>query len=201
MAQSAPVFGSTLAPGFSDPVHDAQAAFRAILETMSRPGKIADLSLPLPAPPPLNPASAAVCLTLLDYDTRLWTDAGTETAASQWLTFHTGCRFCEAPQADVALITAPHGMPDLETFPVGEPERPEASALVIIQVEDLQTGPGVHLHGPGIESRARLAPLGLPPTFWTRRLDIVGRYPLGIDLVFTCGASLASLPRTTRTEV
>lgn len=200
MAQSTAVFGSASAPGFSDPIHDAQTAFRAVLETLSRPGKIESLSLAITPPSPLNPASAAVCLTLLDYDTRLWTDVGTDTAAWRWLNFHTGCRFCEASQADFALITAPHRMPDLDDFPTGEEKRPEASALVIIQVEDLQAGPGLRLMGPGIASRARLAPRGLPSAFWQRRSDIVARYPLGLDLVFTCAASLASLPRTTRTE-
>lgn len=200
MAPSTAVFSPAPAPGFSDPVHDAQTAFRAVLETLSRPGKIESITLPLSPPPPLNSASAAVCLTLLDYDTRLWTDVGTGSAAWRWLNFHTGCRFCDVSRADFALITAPRGMPDLDDFPTGKAQRPEASAMVIIQVVDLRAGPGVRLSGPGIEARARLAPRGLPPAFWQRRSEIVARYPLGLDLVFTCAASLASLPRTTRTE-
>ena len=53
-----------LTAGFADPVLDAQACFRAVLEAMSRPGRIQRTGTALKPPEPLNRAAAAVLLTL-----------------------------------------------------------------------------------------------------------------------------------------
>ena len=59
---------NTLTPGFADPVLDAQAAFRAVLEAMSRPGRVVVAGSALRPPAPLCPAAAAVLLALADAD-------------------------------------------------------------------------------------------------------------------------------------
>ena len=64
----------TIAPGFADPVFDSQATFRAALDALARPGRVAALPPVLTPPAPLNPATAALCLTLADLDTPLWLD-------------------------------------------------------------------------------------------------------------------------------
>ncbi len=79
---------STLTPGFADPVLDGQATFRAVLEAMSRPGRIQRAGSALRPPAPLNQAAAAVLLTLADADTGFAHDAGA--AAEAWLRFHCG---------------------------------------------------------------------------------------------------------------
>ena len=82
---------SSLQPGFAAPVLDAQASFRAVLEAMSRPGRIITLAAGAPAPAPLNAAAAAALLTLADAETPVWSDAGP--AVAEWLGFHAGCAF------------------------------------------------------------------------------------------------------------
>ncbi len=75
--------------GFADQVIDSQACFRAVLEAMSRPGRVQQLAAPPEIPPGLSPAAAAVLLTLVDADTPLRLSAGRE--AEAWVRFHCGC--------------------------------------------------------------------------------------------------------------
>ena len=56
---------SSVQPGFSDPVLDAQACFRKVLDALSRPGTVRALDVST-APAPLNLASAGLALTLMD---------------------------------------------------------------------------------------------------------------------------------------
>ena len=60
--------------GFEDPVLGPQQTFRAILEAMAKPGMLVKINSGLYFPEGLNAASAAVCLTLFDNETPLWTD-------------------------------------------------------------------------------------------------------------------------------
>jgi len=60
-----------LTPGFADPVLDAQACFRAILEAMSRPGRIQRIAAHITPPAPLCTAAGAALLSLADADTPL----------------------------------------------------------------------------------------------------------------------------------
>ncbi len=68
-------------PGFADPVGQAQASFRAVLEAMARPGTLVPAGQGLVPPAPLDPATGAVLLTLVDHDTLLWLDAAAATGA------------------------------------------------------------------------------------------------------------------------
>ena len=61
-------------PGFADPVADAQSCFRAVLDATSRPGTVKAAGTGLRPPVPLDPATAAVLLTLADADTPLGLD-------------------------------------------------------------------------------------------------------------------------------
>lgn len=72
------IAGDTLYAGFSDPVFDSQRSFRAVLEATSHPGRIIDVGTPIGAPPPLHPATAAICLALVDFETPVWIQAATD---------------------------------------------------------------------------------------------------------------------------
>jgi alpha-D-ribose 1-methylphosphonate 5-triphosphate synthase subunit PhnH len=183
-------------PGFTDPVQDGQSCFRAVLEALSRPGRIQTLDSALTPPAPLHPATAAVLLTLVDTETPLHHDAGAE--ADAWLRFHCGCPMAPVGEAGFVLaVTAP---PALGTLATGSDEEPERGATLILQVESLEAGKGLRLRGPGIEHEHRLHVEGLPQGVLADRATLRGLFPQGVDIILCAGDRIAALPRTTLIE-
>lgn len=181
----------TLLPAFVNPVHDAQRAFRALLDAMAQPGRPYDLPS-LAAPPGLTAASAAACLTLLDGEVTLW--LGKEVQESRpWLQFHTGCPPAASPQvAAFALVQTP---PALSDFSPGTAEYPEASTTLLLQVPALTGGPSMTLRGPGIPDQRAIAPQ-VPDGFWAQWQHNAQRYPMGVDVFLLDNAQVMGLPRT-----
>lgn len=183
-------------PGFAQPVQGAQSCFRAVLEALSRPGRIQTLASGLTPPAPLHAATGAVLLTLVDAETPLHHDAGAE--ADAWLRFHCGCPMAEARDAAFVLAVAPP--PALATLQAGTDEEPERGATLVIQVEALEAGTGWRLHGPGIEDEHRLLVRGLRSGFLADRATRRGLFPRGVDVILCAGDRIAALPRTTVIE-
>src|SRR5262249_41250997 len=134
----------TMLPGLADPTLDSQRTFRSVLEAVSRPGRIVDVAASVPPPAPLHPATAALCLTLLDVDTPLWLDdAAARPEVVEWLKFHCGMPVTTDPSSAVfALIADGSTLPALSTFNAGTAEHPERSATLIVQVRALIGGAG-----------------------------------------------------------
>jgi len=196
-----PIDLKRLTPGFSDPVQDSQQTFRAILDAMAHPGRIVTTDNFLFPLAPLNLASAAVCLTLLDFETTLWTDLKSDAKGIGWLRFHCGCSIVSDPsEAVFALITRSDTMPTLNKFKTGNDENPESSATLIIQTRGLSSTDGIRLTGPGIETFSTLNVEGLTKHFWQARQSQFNMFPLGVDIIFTWENRLAALPRTTKVE-
>lgn len=190
--------------GLEDPVQDSQAVFRAVLEAMSYPGKAVTVSCLDDAPLPLNTATAAVCLSLVDFETPLWTD--TEIASSSdamnFLRFHCGCPVTMEPnEARTALVADARTISSFERFNTGSDERPELSTTLIIQVDNLVEGEGVRLTGPGIETSRKLTVEGVGPDFWNAVIANSGLFPRGVDMILSCHDRIVCLPRTTKVEV
>lgn len=184
-------------PGLPDPVHDGQQAFRAALDAFARPGRIQALPREVPGWP-LGPAQAMLLLTLTDETTTVWWQDATP-AVQRWLRFHTGARSVAAPgQATFAVATHPAEMPELRAFDAGSDISPEKSCTVLVEVPSLRQGPALPAHGPGIPDEVELAVAGLPEGFWAEWIATHGRFPQGVDMLFTCGRELLGLPRTTR---
>jgi alpha-D-ribose 1-methylphosphonate 5-triphosphate synthase subunit PhnH len=187
-----------LMPGFSDPVLDSQRSFRDILYAMAYPGRPVALGVDLRVPGPLHQAAGAVCLTILDMETPLWTDLPEASVAVDWLRFHCGCPVVQDPsKAAFALITRGEFLTSLDPFNHGEDAFPEKSTTLIVQVSDLHSGSGSSsIRGPGIASFERLGIHGLKKEFWKAWRINHGLYPLGVDLLFSAGTTLVALPRT-----
>ncbi len=181
-------------PGFADPVAQAQSTFRALLDAMSRPGTIHPAGQHLIPPAPLDPATAAALLTLVDGDAKLHI-APNCAAASDWLVFHCGTHPCSDPQTADFIVTTT--LPDFATLSAGSDEAPESSTTLILQVAALGTGNPWRLAGPGLKSPATLRATGLPPDFATRWAANHALYPRGIDLILCAGTQLTAIPRTT----
>lgn len=191
---------SSLKAGFADPVIASQAVFRHLLTAMSRPGTVAAMEDLPPADAPLHQAAAAVCLTLVDFETPVWLDAPlADSGAVDYLRFHCGCSFVEAThEADFAVVATPQTMPALDEFKQGTAEFPDRSTTLIIQVPELVQGEGLRLSGPGIQGEARLRIEGLPDRFWEEQERNHKSFPLGVDMVFATPTAVAALPRTTK---
>ncbi|SMC23633.1 alpha-D-ribose 1-methylphosphonate 5-triphosphate synthase subunit PhnH [Desulfacinum hydrothermale DSM 13146] len=185
--------------GFGDPVLDSQRVFRVLLTVMSYPGRILKVT-PLPqVPDGLCEASWSVLLTLADDAVSLWTDLPERSAARESIHGLCGSPVAERPgKADLVLLTRPTELEPPYDFRLGTERRPELGATIVIQAATLSVGEGFALSGPGICDESFLKVTGVPESFWAWRRSLEKEYPLGVDLILTCGASLAAIPRTTR---
>ena len=192
--------GTTLLDGgFTAPVFQSQAAFRLVMDAMAQPGRIVDLGHPVQAPAPLEPAAAAFLATLADYDTSVWFEDSGADAAVSWLTFHTGAAVTKDPStASFAILSKNSPVGGWLKFPMGSLSYPDRSATLLLPVESLRDGTPLTIRGPGIETAATIAPRGLPDGFTETMAINAARFPLGFDLLMTCGSELLALPRTTR---
>jgi alpha-D-ribose 1-methylphosphonate 5-triphosphate synthase subunit PhnH len=181
-------------PGFADPVGQAQATFRALLDAMARPGTSHSAGEGLAAPAPLDPATAAVLLSLVDGDAHLHI-APDCAAATAWLVFHCGTTPCA--QIGAAGFVVTRAMPDLATLSAGSDEAPESAATLVLQVEALGTGPVLRLAGPGLKAPVEFRAEGLPADFAARWAVNHAQFPRGVDLVLCAGSRLAAIPRST----
>jgi alpha-D-ribose 1-methylphosphonate 5-triphosphate synthase subunit PhnH len=176
--------------GFADAPRDAAFAFRRLMEAMARPGTIHEVTGAAP-PAPLSVAAGVTLLTLCDPETPLWLAPGVDSpAVRDWITFHTGAPFRDPGEAMFAL-GAWEELP-LNAFPLGRSDYPDRSATLIVELPELHAE-GARLTGPGIETEAAL---NLPETEAFRRNAQL--FPRGLDFIFTAGARLAALPRSTR---
>ena len=191
-----------LKPGLADPVHDSQRIFRGLLTAMAHPGRVVELSGAPDGPLPLDPATTAAALTLLDTDTPLWIDWIADTPPLRsYLKFHCGCPIVERSQAAAfGLITDPANMPRLALFDQGVDQYPDRAATLLLQVPSLEGGPVMTLSGPGVRDTAEIAPAGLPDWFWNDWRLNAAQFPLGVDIFFTCGAAVVGLPRSILAE-
>lgn len=187
-------------PGFQNLIHDSQSAFRVLLDALSRPGTIKQISAQLTPVSGLNTACAAACLTLFDLETQVWLQPELDEEAKDWLLFHTGCRFTEdTQQADFAVICNLNNMPNLSQFKQGTPVYPEDSTTLLIQVETFSDASSQKriLTGAGINKQITM-PINLPDNFYQRWQQNHNSYPQGIDIYFFSKAQVIGLPRTSQ---
>ena len=178
-------------------VTENQAAFRALMDAMARPGEIKELC-GIDAPAPLTAGMAAIVRSLADFETPVWFDdaLAAEPAVAAWIRFQTGAPVVADPQqATFALIGDPDALPDFTVFSPGSAEYPDRSCTVIVQVERF-SGALVSLSGPGIRTERTLAAEPLPDDFTERWQANRALFPCGIDLLLVANDRVAALPRT-----
>lgn len=191
-----------IAPGFSDPVFQSQAAFRALLAALSEPGTLQQVASEIAPPEGLAAATATALLTLADYETPVWLpEALRNGPAGAWLRFHCGTALIDDPaEAAFAVIDGTADEPKLSAFNLGTDQFPDRSTTVIMQIAALEGGPALTLSGPGIAGTRTITPHGLRPGFTDELRDNGALYPLGIDVLLAHGEGLIGLPRSTQVE-
>ncbi|POZ15304.1 phosphonate C-P lyase system protein PhnH [Lelliottia aquatilis] len=192
----------TLQPAFTLAVQDAQHSFRRLLKAMSEPGMIVSLHQLTHGWQPLNIATTSVLLTLADADTPVWLSASmTNDIASQNLRFHTSAPLVDQPQQAIfAVADEQISHEQLNALSSGSAVAPETSATLILQVPSLSGGRMLRLTGAGIADERMVAPQ-LPECIIHELTERPHPFPLGIDLILTCGERLLAIPRTTHVEV
>lgn len=188
-ASAALVGAATLRP------EQAQRVFRAVLDALSRPGRLTRL----PAGPLATVAAAllpvlaladlgtGVCV--LDEDQR-WTDVVAVATNAPGV-----------PLERATLVTAVRTITpdDILRLCRGSSATPEDGALMCIAVSEVSGGPRKwRLSGPGVPGELVVAPIGLPDTFVAARAEAVSAFPAGVDLLLaTPDGRVLGLPRST----
>lgn len=189
-----------ISPGFSDPVFQSQAAFRALLAALSEPGTLQRVAAGIAPPEGLATATATALLALADYETSVWLpESLRDGAAAAWLRFHCGVTLVDEPaKAAFAVLDGAASEPKLSDFNLGTDQFPDRSTTVIVQVSGLDGGAGFTLSGPGIPGTRMIAPQGLRPGFTDELRENSKLYPLGVDVVLVHGDAMIGLPRSTQ---
>lgn len=183
----------------SEDAQAAQQTFRTVLDTMSFPGRIAEIDHTLDGPDILYPATIALARCLFDHETQIWMGDGVAGVdVYDFLKFHCGCPVTKSSlEAHFAIASTEAGLPGLTQFNAGSDAYPDRATTLIVQVPDLEDGPPVLLTGPGIETEATLRIGGVPDYLWRARQEQQAFFPCGVDLIFTSGSRLVALPRST----
>lgn len=197
------------APGFADPVGDAQRIFRATLNALSRPTLPQRVSAGVLPPAPLGPMVGAVALTLCDEETPIWLDTSLRFGGvvEAWLRFHTGAPLtAQLDQALFCIVSSPSEIPPLGGLAQGTDEDPHRSVTVIVDATDAKPCGDFLATGPGIDGAAGWDGAGLPPTrsagFLTEWATNADTFPRGVDVLLAGDGVIRALARTTRlTEV
>ncbi len=189
--------------GFARPVFESQGTFRAILDAMSRPGRVVPLPVQAEGPQGWSGGMASVVLTLCDMDTPVWLDAQAATDdVRRFLRFHCACPLIDAPaQASFAVVRNHALMPSLDAFALGSAEYPEQSTTVLLATDlDGATGESISVTGPGVDGQERLPLSWLPAGFVADWRGNGRLFPRGVDLILVGQAHVVGLPRTLKME-
>jgi alpha-D-ribose 1-methylphosphonate 5-triphosphate synthase subunit PhnH len=188
--------------GFSNVAVESAHAFRSIMQAMARPGVPVVLEAALEPPAPLLTSSAAVALTLCDFQTPVWLSPALKNEKIvHYLKFHTGAPIAERlADAQFAFLSVTEERPPLTLFAQGTHEYPDRSATLVIQVEEFHTQ-SVILEGPGIDGAVRFGVDGLEQDFWASMAENHARFPVGVDVIFAGSRGLAAVPRSTAVRI
>jgi len=183
-----------------DVVHDTQVTYRKLLDSMSRPGKIATLTESTESRVLLSSATFLTVLTLFDAEVSFHVVSDKEGIA-KLLSEFTFASLVPADEADYIIV--PDGTDETEILAVmekckiGTMTDPQKSATWLIEKDVISNDEQLVLTGPGIKEQAYLY-LDLAEQFWQVREEKTKEYPLGIDLIFTDRhLNLVCIPRTT----
>ncbi|HWJ75762.1 MAG TPA: phosphonate C-P lyase system protein PhnH [Kaistia sp.] len=191
----------TASTGFADPVLDAQAHFRKLMDALARPGSIRAFTPGLTPPGGMPVELAAIALTLADHETAVWLDPvlAADPAIAAWLAFHTGARITTDPaEAAFAFVADIGTMPPLAAFAAGDDAYPDRSTTLVIAVNELTAEGTLILSGPGIERERRLCVVPWQTSLSDELAANRALFPRGVDLILAASGCIAALPRTTR---
>jgi alpha-D-ribose 1-methylphosphonate 5-triphosphate synthase subunit PhnH len=182
---------------------DLALLFRSILGCFSKPAVAVKLTTPANAPPPLLPSTAAIALTLFDYQTPVWLSTSVNTdAVRKFIRFHTGATITtRADEAGFAIITLDEANADWPPFNMGTHAYPDRSTTLIVQIPSFCGGSPVQVSGPGLKESVSLCVEAAYADFWKRVQDNNSLFPIGLDVILASSHHIAALPRSSRVDM
>ncbi|MZQ85714.1 phosphonate C-P lyase system protein PhnH [Paenibacillus sp. 5J-6] len=188
-----------------DMVHDIQTAYRKLIDSMSKPGTISDLSEEAGKLEQLEgylPATYIAARMLLDTEVTFKVVSKREKEMALALSQSTYAKEVELEEADFIFILSDAEPSDfigaLQSAKIGELQDPHSSATIIIETAGLSGGTMLLLSGPGIQTTAK-AEIQVTYDWIDIRAERNIEFPLGLDLIFTDSSHrMLALPRTTQ---
>lgn len=170
-----------------------QRVFRELVEALSRPGDMRDLTTCVDG----AAAQRAVLATLMDGEMTL-ADPHGQIASADWPLLQAKPGATESARY---IVADGRRAPDFQPL-LGSLESPEFGATVLVEIDCVGEGAlTLELAGPGVDGKRTLYLAGLHPDWLARRADWVGGFPLGVDLLLSDTRRLVALPRTTRIRI
>ena len=194
-----------------DEVFDSQAVFRALLDSLSRPGTISMIA-PRPygsLPGGLFALALSILKTLCDHHVSF--SLGSAGAKPEWVSYlemNLSTPFRRVDEADYVLFDGEEFDADFLRLNPGSLEFPERSGTALLcvrllsdQGEPVRGRRELILRGPGVKGRARLSVDGLDARYIEERANANRFYPMGIDLLLVdAEGRVAGVPRTSAVE-
>lgn len=191
-----------------DLVHDVQRAYRKLIDSLSRPGVISDLTEEagkLETGKGFMPATWIMAEMLLDTEVSFKVFSERETLVTQLFKQTSYAREAGVSEADYIFVLR-DAKPDdllqaLQEAKIGDLRDPHFSATLIIEAESLSRGTKLRLSGPGIQGSSSAEVL-ISENWMDARAERNSEYPLGLDCIFVdANHRLLALPRTTQVRV
>ncbi|MFC5700172.1 phosphonate C-P lyase system protein PhnH [Cohnella faecalis] len=188
-----------------DRIHDIQSAYRKLVDSLSRPGLVSDLSPEagkLPGNDDCLPATKILALMLLDTEVRFKVFSEREAEVAHGFAQLTYAKNTEASEADFLFVLNDAKPGELRRAlseaSAGDLQNPNRSATIIVETRGISGEAGLRLTGPGIETEA-FADVRTVDEWVELRAERNEEFPLGVDLIFVdADHRLLALPRTTR---
>jgi alpha-D-ribose 1-methylphosphonate 5-triphosphate synthase subunit PhnH len=158
--------------------------FRAVLDALSRPGKVVDL--PAGVATSVPPAVVPV-LALADLDVAVATlEAGEEAAWASSIRSVTGCRLAAVADADMVVGVRPPTADEVGSLRVGSAHAPERGARLFVlcaAVAEGSTGAGttIRIHGPGASAGRTVTVAGVDADVFEALAAANRGFPAGVD--------------------
>lgn len=190
-----------------DFVHDTQKIYRKLLDSMSKPGKINNISneiKDIEIYSSLSKDLMGIIYTLLNLESKFYIEDKEE---SKFIKLHTLAKEKNIENAEFIIFDIEKENKNnlieiVEKCEVGTLEDPNLGSTLILKVKKIQESGDLILRGPGIKNSNEFSIDGLDEVFFKKREAINKEFPMGIDIILIDqDANIACLPRTTSIEV
>ena len=163
----------------------SNAAFKAILWSLARPGLVHEMP---------ESGMAQIVEALIDREC-----AGHCTSPELAHLAHNTGALMVAPELADHVFADDVPVTLLDCLRRGSDLHPDDGATLIAHAE-LTKGARLRMTGPGIDGAVEVMIGGLPGGFWQRRAQVM-RYPMGFEILLVDGARILGVPRSTVVEV